>query len=43
MVDLMCDSEKKSFYKRCGFLEASGMMKRNYENQNGVKINKKKT
>lgn len=36
MIDLACDPDKKSYYEQLGFTEATCMMIRNYENQNGV-------
>jgi len=38
VIDLMCDPGKKEFYNRLGFTEATGMMIRNYQFQNGVKL-----
>ena len=35
MVDLLCDSSLTSFYEQFGFVPATAMMKRNYENQSG--------
>lgn len=35
MVDLLCDRDVQPFYARLGMHEATGMMKRNYEHQNG--------
>ncbi len=36
MVDLLCDSSLQPFYTRIGMRPATGMMIRNYENQNGA-------
>jgi len=35
MIDLLCDTELQSFYRRLGMLPATGMMIRNYDRQSG--------
>ena len=35
MIDLSCDKDVQSFYRKLGFTESSGMMIRNYERQSG--------
>ena len=35
MIDLMCDPNRQSFYKRLGMREATGMMRRNFDRQSG--------
>ena len=37
MIDLTCDSDMSSFYEQTGFAPSSGMMKRNYDRQSGIK------
>jgi len=34
-IDICCDEELESFYKRFGFQRVAGMIKRDYEKQNG--------
>ncbi len=37
-IDIVCDEDVVPFYKDKGFIRCAGMVKRNYENQGGVKI-----
>jgi ribosomal protein S18 acetylase RimI-like enzyme len=36
MIDLICDQELQAFYAKRGMREATGMAKRNYDNQSGT-------
>ncbi len=36
MIDLLCDKELQAFYENVGMSKASGMMRRNYDKQNGI-------
>ncbi len=38
MIDVVCDSSVKPFYEKLGLRPLIGMVKRNYQNQNGCKI-----
>jgi len=35
MIDLLCDQELQTFYAKRGMVQATGMMKRSYDNQSG--------
>ena len=37
MIDLLCDAELQPFYEQLGMQKATGMMKRNYDKQSGLK------
>ncbi|TCZ80257.1 GNAT family N-acetyltransferase [Paenibacillus albiflavus] len=38
MIDLLCDEELQAYYTKRGLIKASGMMKRNYQNQSGIQV-----
>jgi len=35
MIDLICDQELQAFYAKRGMVQATAMMRRNYDNQSG--------
>jgi ribosomal protein S18 acetylase RimI-like enzyme len=36
MIDLLCDESLQDYYEKKGMIKGQGMMKRNYERQNGA-------
>ena len=38
MIDLLCDTELKSYYTKLGMCEATGMLVRNYDHQSVISL-----